>query len=276
MNSALRIRFGLLAVVVAVGVATFLLAVPPFGQPPEYHNFADQRQLLGVPHMLNVMSNLPFLVVGVWGLAFMWSKQSQQPGIFIEPIERGPYWLVFIGLALTAFGSAYYHADPTNQTLTWDRLPLMVAFGGLFTAVLAERLSWRLAGWLLGPLIAAEMASVVYWHWTESVEAGDLRFYFIAQFLPLMLLPFLLVLFPARYTGTGDLVACLICYVIAKVLELLDGRIYEQGNFVSGHTLKHLVAGLGSWFILHMLQYRRPMPAPVQLRACSAAAVGSE
>jgi hypothetical protein len=105
---------------------------------------------------------------------------------------------------------------------------------------------------------------VLYWHWTESMGAGDLRPYLIAQFLPLLALPCLLVGFPARYTGTGDLVACLACYVLAKLLESFDGQVYTQAGIVSGHTLKHLVAGLGAWFVLHMLQHRRPLPVGVR------------
>jgi hypothetical protein len=264
MTIAIPIRAGLFAAIVLGLVGVFMVGVAAFAQPEDYHRFADQRPMLGVPHMLNVVSNLPFLVVGVWGLAFMMSQRSRRPGVFLEPVERGPYWLVFIGLALTAIGSAYYHADPNNGRLTWDRLPLMVTFMALFTAVIAERLSWKLTGWLLGPLIAAGIGSVLYWHRTETLGAGDLRPYFIAQFLPLLVLPFLLVCFPARYTGTGDLVACLACYVLAKLLELYDGRVYTQTTVVSGHTLKHLVAGLGAWFLLHMIQRRRPVAVGIK------------
>jgi hypothetical protein len=257
MTRSLALAFGILA----AGMAGFLLVWPAFPQPLAYHNFADQRPLLGVPHLLNVASNLPFLVVGGAGLVFMASRAARRPGAFVHSVERGPYWLFFIGLALTAFGSAYYHADPNNARLTWDRLPLTVTFMALFTAVLAERVSWRLAGWLLGPLVALGMASVVYWHWTESLGAGDLRYYLIVQFLPLVALPLLFLLFRPRYTGTGDLVAALGCYVLAKLLEALDGQVYAQGGLVSGHTLKHLVAGLGSYFVLLMLQRRRPLVA---------------
>jgi hypothetical protein len=52
-------------------------------------------------------------------------------------------------------------------------------------------------------------------------------------------------------------VASLGCYGIAKLLEMLDGQIYDQLGVVSGHTLKHLVAGLGAWFVLLMLQRRQ-------------------
>src|SRR3990172_102797 len=35
---------------------------------PNYHNFADQRALWGVSNFWNVVSNLPFLLVALWGL----------------------------------------------------------------------------------------------------------------------------------------------------------------------------------------------------------------
>jgi hypothetical protein len=71
-------------------------------------------------------------------------------------------------------------------------------------------------------------------------------------------LPILLFLYPARYTRGGDLLASLLCYGIAKGLEFLDGQIYTGSGFVSGHTLKHLVAGFSAGFILLMLWHRQP------------------
>src|SRR5215831_20622343 len=45
-----------------------LLLVPPIPQDQSYHQFADQRILLGIPHFWNVVSNLPFVLVGAIGL----------------------------------------------------------------------------------------------------------------------------------------------------------------------------------------------------------------
>jgi hypothetical protein len=257
MTIPFPVRVALLVLICLVAIGAFLLNYTPFPQPPEYHNFADQRPMLGVPHMLNVASNLPFLLVGLWGRYFMASLRSHRPDTFLQSVERGPYWVFFIGLALTGIGSAYYHADPTNSRLTWDRMPLTIAFMGLFTAVLAERLCWKLAPWLLGPLVVLGIASVLYWHYTEEQGAGDVRFYFVVQFAPLLALPLLLLFFPPRYTGAADLIASLACYGVAKLLEILDRQVYAQAGLVSGHTLKHLVAGLGAYFILFMLQRRR-------------------
>jgi hypothetical protein len=231
----------------------------PLPQPLSYHNFADQRPLLGLPHMLNVASNFPFLVVGVWGMIFMASEKSRRPGAFVQPAERWAYWIYFLGLALTGIGSGYYHANPNNDTLVWDRMALAVTFMALFTAILAERLSWQLSAWLVGPMVTLGIGSVLYWHWTETQGAGDLRFYFVVQFFPLIALPILFLFFAPRYTRTGDMIASLACYGLAKALEILDYPVYAQGGLVSGHTLKHLIAGLSAYFVLFMLQRRRPV-----------------
>lgn len=253
MVQSLPWRIALLVVVTTATIAGYWLWSGPTAQPLWYHNFADQRLLLGVLHFCNVTSNLPFVLVGLGGLAFMASAGARRPLTFVEPSERWPYWTYFIGLVLTGIGSAYYHANPNNATLVWDRLPLTIAFMGLFTAILAERVHPWCARRLLVPLVGFGAFSVFYWDWTD-----DLRPYFTVQFFPLIALALMLLFYPSRYTGSADLVASLACYALAKVLEILDGQIYTASGFVSGHTLKHLVAGLAAWFILHMLQVRRP------------------
>ena len=133
---------------------------------------------------------------------------------------------------------------------------LAVAFMALFTSVLAERIDVRLT-WLLLPLVFLGAGSVLYWGWTENQGRGDLRPYLLVQFFPMLALPLLLVLFPPRYTRTGDLVGALAWYAAAKVLELADVPIYNQGQIVSGHTLKHLLAAFSAYLVLHMLKRRR-------------------
>jgi hypothetical protein len=255
------VRVGFLALTCMLFIGGYLLLTPPLPQPLSYHNFADRRPLLGVPHMLNVLSNLPFLVVGVWGMIWMWRLPplTREARSFLEPSERWAYWLYFLGLALTGIGSAYYHANPNNETLVIDRIGLAMTFMALFTAIVAERLSWQLSPWLVGPMVALGIGSVLYWHWTETQDAGDLRFYFVVQFFPLVALPILFLLFTPRYTGTGDMLASLACYGLAKALEILDANVYARGGLVSGHTLKHLVAGVSAYLVLFMLQRRRAL-----------------
>src|SRR5438045_7809509 len=85
------------------------LAAPRLAQPQWYHDFADQRPLLGVPHALNVLSNLPFVVVGVLGVGFVARPVRGPSGPFSLPGERLRLGVFFAALALTGVGSAYYH-----------------------------------------------------------------------------------------------------------------------------------------------------------------------
>jgi hypothetical protein len=250
MQVPFAVRATYLALLSTLVIGGYLMLAAPNPQSLVYHDFADQRRLLGIPHMLNVTSNLPFLLIGAWGIALVAGKRG---GTFIEETERWPYVIFFLALALTAFGSAWYHANPNSDTLVWDRLPLAVTFMALFSAILAERLSWQLTTWLLVPLVALAIGSVFYWQWTD-----DLRFYYVIQFYPMLALPFLFVFFEPRYSGTGMLLAALLCYAVAKVLELFDDGVYGAlGGLVSGHTLKHLMAGVGAYLVLVMLKRRQ-------------------
>jgi len=44
---------------------------PALEQPADYHAFADQRTLAGIPHALDVLSNLAFASWGWAGLRLM-------------------------------------------------------------------------------------------------------------------------------------------------------------------------------------------------------------
>ncbi len=235
-----------------------LLAIPPFAQPLWYHDFADQRYIFNVPHFYNVVSNIPFVFVGLWGLWYL--VRCRPDDKFAGSMDRWLYGVFFAAVMLTGVGSAYYHANPNNERLLWDRLPLAVAFMALFALILAERVCYPAGIALFVPLGLLGAGSVIYWHLTEEWERGDLRPYLLVQLYPLIVIPLVLVLFPPRFTLTQDLYAALICYLLAKALELLDRQIYSQGQIISGHTLKHLFAALGPYFILHMIQKRKRIP----------------
>ena len=248
----------LLGVTVAVIVVDLLL--PRIPQPQAYHNFADQRSFLGIPNFADVVSNAPFAVFGLWGLAFWLRSNSEpNPNHFVDRRERWPYLVIFIGVLLTAFGSAYYHLEPSNARLVWDRLPMTIAFMAVVTAMIAERISVRAGLWLLPVLVLVGMSSVLQWYLSELRGAGDLRFYATVQAYSVLFVLIVLLL-PPRYTRSSDLAIVAGFYVLAKVLEILDKPIFELGHIVSGHTLKHLAAATAGYWILRMLQKRRPLP----------------
>jgi hypothetical protein len=244
-------------VLIAVFVATAAAFVaPPVPQPLAYHHMADERSWLGIPNALNVLSNLPFAVVGMLGLAAIFGSARDPRALFRDSWERWPYAALFTGVTLTAVGSGYYHLAPDNARLVWDRLPMTVGFMGLLTAVLAERVSVSVGRWLFAPLLVIGAVSVGSWYWSELQGAGDLRLYGLVQFGSLLVVVLLLVLYPARYPGGGYLVAGLVAYAAAKGLEQADRSIFALGHFVSGHTLKHLVAAGGVACVAVMLQAR--------------------
>lgn len=256
-----RARMWLLAGITLATVFSVAL-LPRFAEPKAYHNFADQRSLLGIPNCLNVISNVPFLLVGLWGVIFVMREHAAQRQAFIVPAERWPYLVLFAGVGLTCLGSGYYHLAPDNGRLVWDRLPMTLGFMSLLSATIAERVNLKLGIRLLGPLSALGLASAVQWHISELRSAGDLRFYLMVQFLTLLVIPLMLFLFPPRYTRGADMAGALSLYALAKVLESLDKRIFSLGSVVSGHTLKHLAIALAIYWILHMLENRRPAVRP--------------
>jgi len=243
-----------LALVVVVGTAAVLS--PRTDLPPSYHHFADQRSLLGIPSLGDVASNLAFLVAGLSGLAFLFRKSSSQQ--FVDARERWPYVIVYLGLLLTAFGSAYYHLAPDNARLVWDRLPMTIVFMPLVAAMIAERIGVKLGLWLLPFLIAVGIGSVLQWRWTTEQGAGDLRFYGAVQLYAVLAL-FIVLLLPPRYTRGSDLLVVAGLYLFAKICETADRQVFSLGHLVSGHTLKHLSAGAAGFWILRMLQKRQPV-----------------
>jgi len=259
MDALLKLRHRawiLLAAVVVSGGLVFLF--PAIPQSEAYHNFADQRTLLGIANCLNVVSNAPFLLIGLAGMGLVLRGAGQGKSILIDMRERWPYFIFFLGVALTSFGSAWYHHLPNDHTLVWDRIPMTIGFMGLVAALVAERISVRAGIALLAPLVMAGVASVVYWEITQARGHGDLRPYAITQFGSLLVVLLILALFPARYTRGFDFLVSLGLYGVAKAFEASDKLVFSVGHVVSGHTIKHLLAALSAYWILRMLQLRGP------------------
>ncbi len=219
--------------VAAIAAAFWLDSIP---QDPGYHEFADRSALFGIPNFWNVATNLPFLFIGLLGLAMRSRLQSEA--------QRVQYIVFCVGVALVGIGSAYYHWAPSTPTLVWDRLPMTVAFMALFSAVIHDRVSERLGRALLWPLVIAGAATIAYWYWSELAGRGDLRPYAVVQFLPMLLIPLMLLLFSGRGLRDGWLWATFGTYVLAKIAEYFDAAIRVATGFLSGHSLKHLLAAL--------------------------------
>lgn len=223
----------------------------PIPQDPAYHHFADRRELLAVPNFWNVASNLPFLAAGLAGLFALRSKKA--PGIL--PTLRWGYLTFFAGSILVAVGSAYYHLAPNNKTLFWDRLAMTIAFMAFLSIIVGEHINPNLGRKTLLPFLAIGMLSVIFWWITEVKGQGDLRFYVMVQFLPFAIIPVIVILFQSALTRIELVWAVLAAYAVGKAFELFDGQIHRTLN-VSGHTLKHLMAAAGVYFMALAVQKR--------------------
>jgi len=243
MSKKLRISI-ILAVALICIAGVFLMH--PIVQDPAYHDFSDGRTWLGIPNFANVASNFLFIVMGALGLYTVGRNTSKY--------KTGEYaaWMVFFfGVLLTGFGSSYYHWSPDNNTLVWDRLPMTIAFMSLLSFMIMERINACIGFILLPVLIFTGLLSVGYWHYTESLGQGDLRPYALVQFLPMVLIGLILVLFPLRDGRTRYLIYVFAWYALAKLLEHYDDQVYAlSGHIISGHPLKHLAAAAGIWWVI--------------------------
>lgn len=237
----------LVLLLITLASLLFIFSKPIATQDPNYHNFADQRPILGINNSFDVLSNLPFLLVGILGILKLSTLRNK--------LSSYMSWLTFfVGVLLVAPGSAYYHYAPTNQTLVWDRLPMTISFMGLFVALLTESVSQFFSRTLFF-FIALGFFSVGVWDYT-----GDLRLYYWVQAFPLFCIPIILTLFPVQFSGRIWLFVGLAFYILAKVTEFNDEAIFKfLGEQISGHSLKHLLAACGPLAILQMLLTRKPV-----------------
>ena len=252
-ESRLSVRMIMVLSATAVLVILTFALTSALPQDPAYHQFADTRAILGVGNFYNVISNLPLLIIGIVGLAYLAShaKSVCSPGLLPA------YIVFFVGIFLTAFGSSYYHLSPANGPLVWDRLSMAISLAGLFTLIIGEFVSSRFARRILAPFVLIGIGSVAYWAVTEVIGAGDLRPYAMVQFLPLMLIAFILLSYRPAIGSSKYYWLMMLFYVVAKVFEHFDAAIFSAGQIISGHTLKHLFASLMPATLLYALTARR-------------------
>lgn len=228
-----------LALLAALALACF---GPSVAQHAQYHAFADQRGWQGLPCAMDVLTNLPFALAGFFGLWRVWQVRFAVG----QAVRQRLAAVFFAGLLVTAAGSTYYHWQPNNFGLAWDRLGMVVAFAGLLGMAVADRISLRAGlAMLLATLVAGPL-SVMVWYQTDNllpwvvVQGGG------------MLLAVALARRPRVPGGWGlPLAAVLALYALAKLLELGDHAVFAltQG-WVSGHSLKHVVAAMAAGPVL--------------------------
>ncbi|KAH9751542.1 hypothetical protein KPL71_014333 [Citrus sinensis] len=223
-------------------------------------------QLFGIPNTLNVVSNFPFLVIGIVGLVLCFH------GNYFNLRLQGELWgwaCFFIGVAAVGVGSSYYHLEPNDARLVWDRLPMTIAFTSIIAIFIIERIDEHKGTVSLIPLLLAGVVSILYWSFFD-----DLRPYALVQFVPCIAIPLMAILLPPMYTHSTYWLWAAGFYLLAKVEEAMDKPIYRwTHHIVSGHTLKHLCAAMVPVFLTLMLAKRTIETESCEVRCDSVALV---
>ena len=116
------ILLGIIGIIAIIGFGIS----SPIQQNEDYHNFSDTLTIGGVPNFWNVLSNMPFLIIGLYGILRL-KKMDKLNFQFL---------IFFIGVSLVSIGSAYYHYCPNSSTLVWDRLPMTIVFTSFISIVI--------------------------------------------------------------------------------------------------------------------------------------------
>ena len=168
-----RSETGLLAALaLAVVLARF---GPAVAQYADYHAFADQRSLWGMPYAMDVLSNAPFALLGAWGLLRLRSVHTpparRNGFVALVPCDaqRPLAQLFFVGLLLTALCSSYYHLQPNDLGLTIDRTGMLAAFAGLMGLSAADRISARAGQWTAAAVLVLGPVALVVWAMTGNL-----------------------------------------------------------------------------------------------------------
>jgi hypothetical protein len=208
------------------------------------HPFVDARHLWGVPNFMDVWTNLSMAVAGLLG---GWALLRGGPW---APGTRLTLAVFFGGLLATGFGSAWYHWAPDAQGLVLDRMGMAVTFAGALGLAVAERVGQRPAPCVMRLTLLVALLSAVM-----PLTHGNVLPWAVVQFGGMALMVWL-ALNPPRAGALGVRLGVLIgLYALAKLLELGDEAVFHAtGDVVSGHNLKHLVAGLAAWPVLRAMR----------------------
>jgi hypothetical protein len=218
---------------------------PPVTQPPHYHDFADQRVWCGMPHAMDVLSNLPF---AAWGVAGLWALARAVQMRAIDSVSAWLAGLFFAGLIATAGVSSYYHWQPDNAGLVWDRAGMVLAFAGLLGLAGVQAAGRRSGLALAVAVLVGGLAAVQVW-----AASGNLLPWVVLQGGGMVLILAVACLPGVQPAPSLRIrwLAVIVFYTLAKVLELADHPVFAlTSQLVSGHSLKHGVASLSAWPVL--------------------------
>lgn len=233
------------------------------------HDFVDQRMAWGIPHAMDVLSNAPFALLGVWILALVYAANQRIAGLGAayagtsahaqagRLARAWPAWrdavVVFgVGLLCTFVGSGYYHWQPDNAGLLWDRMGMAVAFAGMLSLVVCDRVDAKAGRAVLYSLGLLAPAAVLWWAHSHNVwpwavvQLGGVLAIAVMAWAPRH----------DKAMPALNVWAVIACYAVAKVTEGADGWIFAATQqWISGHTIKHVMAAAAAVPVLLALRH---------------------
>jgi hypothetical protein len=242
LNLSLREKALLAFTLLLTAIASF---AAPIAELSGYFAFADQRELLGLPRAMDVLSNLPFLLAGLYGLAAL--TKTTESVTFFKPFAA----VFFTGLVVTSIGSAYFHLQPLEAgRLAVDRFGMLIAFTGLVSLSSALKISLR-AGAALAIFVTIAGAVSIY----VGNSTGNALPWALVQFGGLgLIIGFASLKTPDLQSNdlpNLGLWWIVVVYAAAKAFEMADQPVFDwTQRLISGHSLKHIVASLAAWPVI--------------------------
>ncbi|KAL5559433.1 hypothetical protein UlMin_035644 [Ulmus minor] len=272
----------------------FLLATPKISHSPKHHLFADMRNFLGVPNTLNVITNFPFLVVGVLG--FVLCVQGDFFNI------RFPFLMLFLLIMLIRlvffFSFLWKNGVDFVGFLLLDRVWKWVAFSSrgelwgwaLFYAGIAgvafgsayyhlkpcdDRVMWDSLPMMIAysslfsSFVVERVGLKIGWTCLFGLlfaaflctayerAYNDLKLCMMFEFIPFVAIPAVAFMFRPKYTHSRYWLWATGLYLLAKFEAVADRKIYNANHYVvSGHSLSHLCLAIVPVLLSIMLMYR--------------------
>ncbi len=254
MQTSSTNKFLIFVIISSMIIAPVLYVIGPIYQPLVYHHFADFRTMFNIPNAMNVLSNVAFFIAGAYGIYQVQRTQRKHKA----PSIYGMYYVFFIAVALTTFSSGYYHLNPNNLTLFWDRVTISIATVAFMNAIILERIRFKFDMLIYFIFLILAALTVVYWEYTEMIGQGDLRLYGTVQILPVIVMIFMASRYPKVYPGIQYLVIAFLCFIAMRICEITDKPIFSlTTHIISGHTLKHIFAAVGVIFVALYVKARQ-------------------